>query len=63
MSGKKKSKFMSVISVIVFFLVIVLAVGLIVKYTKAGDKVKDLFNPAFRVEYDGKDYDNKRGKI
>ena len=63
MSGKKKSKFMSVISVIVFFLVIVLAVGLIVKYTKAGDKVKDLFNPAFRVEYDGKDYNGENNII
>ncbi|MDE6492130.1 MAG: hypothetical protein K2L37_03160 [Lactobacillus sp.] len=56
MGGKKKTGFKSVISVIVFLLVIVLAVGLIVKYIKAGDKVKDLFNPAFRVEYDGKEY-------
>lgn len=63
MNGKKKSSFMSVISVIVFLLVIVLAVGLIVKYTRAGDKVKDLFNPAFRVEYDSKDYNGEKNII
>lgn len=56
MSGKKKSGLSSVITVIIFLLVVVLAVGLIFKHTKAGDKIKDLVNPAFRVEYGGVDY-------
>lgn len=63
MGGKKKSSFKSLISVIVFLLVIVLAVGLIFRYTKAGNKIKDYINPAFRVEYDGKDYDGGNNVI
>ena len=53
MSGKKKVILISA----AVLLVIVLAVWLVFKYTKAVDKIKDLFNPAFRVEYDGNDYD------
>ncbi len=58
MSGKKKTILTAVI-----LLVIVLAVVLAFKYTTAGDKIKDLFNPAFRVEYDGKDYDGENNLI
>ena len=56
MSGKKKQVLSSVITVIVSLLVIVLAVGLIFKYTKAGEKIEDLINPAFRVEYNNYKY-------
>lgn len=58
MNGKKKSVLMSAMSVFAVLLVIVLAVGLVFKYTKAGDIVKDWLNPAFRVEYNGIDYQN-----
>lgn len=63
MSGKKKSKIVSFISIIIFLLVIVFAVGLIFRYTKAGDKIKDLVNPAFRVEYGGIDYKDGNNEI
>ncbi len=63
MSGKRKSKFMSALSVLIMLLVVALAVGLVFKYTKAGDKIKDIVNPAFRVEYDGKNYDGDENKI
>ncbi len=63
MSGKRKSKFMSALSVLIMLLVIALAVGLVFKYTKAGDKIKDIVDPAFRVEYDGKDYDGENNVI
>lgn len=56
MSVKKKRGLSSVITVIVSLLVIVLAVGLIFKYTKAGEKIEDLINPAFRVEYNNYKY-------
>lgn len=56
MSGKKKQVLSSVITVIVSLLVIVLAVGLIFKYTKAGEKIEDLINPVFRVEYNNYKY-------
>lgn len=55
MSGKKKAILMFAVS-IVALVVIVLAVFNVFKYTKAGDKIKDLINPAFRVEYGGNDY-------
>ncbi len=63
MSGKKKSTFKSVLTVIITLLLIILAVGFIFKYTKAGDKIKDLFNPAFRIECNGKDYDGENNVI
>ncbi len=63
MSGKRKSKFMSALSVLIMLLVIALALGLVFKYTKAGDKIKDIVDPAFRVEYDGKDYDGENNVI
>lgn len=63
MNGKKKSVFNSVLSIVIVLLVVVLAVGLIFKFTKAGDKIKDLVNPAFRVEYGGKDFTGKDNKL
>ena len=56
MYGKKKTALSSLLTFIITSLVIILAVGVVFKYTKAGDKIKDLFNPAFRIEYDGKNY-------
>lgn len=56
MYGKKKSALSSLLRFIIMFLVIILTVGAVFKYTNAGDKIKDLFNPTFRVEYDGKNY-------
>lgn len=56
MRNRKKRSFMSMFMVLVLFLVIVLVVGLISKYTSTIDKVKDLINPVFHVEYNGKDY-------
>lgn len=58
MSGKKKTILTAVI-----LLVIILAVVIVFRYTKAGDKIKDIFNPAFRVEYDGDDYDGDENLI
>lgn len=63
MNGRKKSNFIETVTVIVYLLVIVLAVGLVLKYTKAGDKIEDLLNPAFRVEYDGADYSGENNVI
>lgn len=63
MNGKKKSNFIEIVTVIVYLLVIVLAVGLVFKYTKAGDKIEDLINPAFRVEYDGVNYSGENNVI
>lgn len=58
MYGKKKSALSSALTYIIMFFMFVLAVGVLFNYTKAGDKIKDFFNPLFRVEYGGKDYDS-----
>lgn len=63
MYGKRKSIFKSLLTAVVILLVIALAVGLIFKYTKAGDRIRDLVNPAFRIEYDGKNYEGKNNVI
>lgn len=43
MYGKKKTALSSLLTFIITSLVIILAVGVVFKYTKAGDKIKDLF--------------------
>lgn len=63
MYGKEKSMIRSLITLIISLLVIALAVGLILKYTTVGDKVNDLINPTFRVEYDGKEYSDGTNEI
>ncbi len=63
MSGKKKSKFVTALTVLLFLLLIVAAVGAIIKFTKVGDKVTDIVNPVFRVEYNGVAYTGDDNKI
>lgn len=63
MSGKRESIFISAVTVIIYMLVIVLAVGLIFKRTSVGDKIEDLIDPTFRVEYDGTDYSSENNVI
>lgn len=63
MSGRKKSSLNSAVALLVYLLAIVLVVGLVCKYTGAGDKIDDLLNPAFRVEYNGADYSGENNVI
>lgn len=63
MYGKKKSALSSLFTFIITLLVIILAVGVVFKYTKAGDKIKEWLNPAFCVEYDGEKYDGNNNII
>lgn len=63
MNSKNQSTLMKVVSVIIFLLVIVLVVGLVLKYTSVGEQLKDLANTEFRVEYDGKGYDGEDNVI
>lgn len=55
MSGKKSALY-TALTVIVSLLVVALAAGLIVKYTRVGDTVKDIFDTTYRIEYDGETY-------
>lgn len=63
MNGRKQSKSKSALSFVLIFLVIVLAVGLVFRFTNAGDKIKDLTNLAFRVEYNGENYTGQDNMI
>ncbi len=63
MYGKRKSKFVTALTVLLFLLLIALAVGAIVKFTKVGDKVVDIVNPVFRVELNGVSYTGNDNKI
>lgn len=62
MSKRKFGLFRS-FSSIVAILLLVLAFGAILKFTQIGDKITDLFDPSFRVEYNGVDYKGDANKI
>lgn len=51
-----KHKITSVISVVLVLLVLAGIVGAIIKFTNVKDKVTDIFDTTFRVEYDGVNY-------
>lgn len=59
MRGRKKSIVSSIVSVVGVLLLLALIIGLIYKYTDIGDKIKDLFDPTFRIEYDGTNYTDR----
>lgn len=63
MNGKRQRTVGSVLSSALTVFVVVLAVGLVFKYTKAGERIKDLTNSAFCVEYAGKEYTGENNVI
>lgn len=60
MKNSVKTKLVNILTVVVFVAVLVVSVGLIIKFTDIGSKVKDELNPEFRIEYNGQTY--KSGK-
>lgn len=58
MSGKEKRHWEWIKSVLMIAFFLVLCIGGIQLVQRLMNKVNDLFNPTFRVAYDGKDYEN-----
>lgn len=54
--SKRKSKLLSVISAILVVFVLALVVWAIFKFTSIGDKLNDLLDKTFYVEFDGERY-------
>ena len=59
----RKSKTTNVVFYIAVLLVLALAVGLIVRFTDVKDKVTNIVNPTFHIEYDGKAYDGENNTV
>ena len=63
MRGKTKNKIARVFTFVLVILVLVLAIGAIVKFTTLNDELTDLFDPTFRVKYCGDTYTGTDNKI
>ena len=61
--SKRKSKLSSLIIAVVALLVLAFVVGVIVKFTRIGDDLTDLFDTSFRVEYNGVNYKGENNEI
>lgn len=63
MTGKKNSKLLTIVTVILSLAVAAIVVGAVLKYTKFGNDIIDVLNPQFRVEYNGVTYTGEGNEI
>ena len=54
--SRRKSKLSRLLTGLFALLVLALVIGAICKFTQVDDEIIDLFNPTFRVEFNGVDY-------
>lgn len=61
--SRRKSRLSRFIITVIVLLVLALAIGAICKFTQIDDKIVDLFDTTFRVEYNGVNYTGTDNKI